>query len=47
MKDESGQTALAVTHTDWKTTEYAIQLLGLDLERAEVEANRVEVAKLL
>jgi hypothetical protein len=47
LKDEAGQTALDVTRIDWGITAYVIQLLGLDLKRAEVEANRAKVAKLL
>ena len=47
MKNEDGQTALDVTRTDWEVTELVIQLLGLDLERVEVEKNRAQVTKLL
>ncbi len=47
LRDNGGQTALDVTRTDWETTEFVIRLLGLDLERAEVEENRSEVARLL
>jgi hypothetical protein len=47
MKNNDGQTALEVTRTDWPITEFVIRLLELDLERAEVEKTRVEVARLL
>jgi arylsulfatase A-like enzyme/ankyrin repeat protein len=47
MKNNDGQTALEVTRTDGEITEFVIRLLELDLERAEVEKTRVEVARLL
>ena len=47
MKNNGGQTARDVTGAPWEITEFVIQLLGLDLERAEVEQNRAKVAKLL
>jgi hypothetical protein len=40
-------TAHDVTRADWEITGFAVQWLGLDLERAEVEKNRAEVARLL
>ncbi|NOT28847.1 MAG: hypothetical protein HOP15_00190, partial [Planctomycetes bacterium] len=46
-KDASGQTPLDAAATDWQVTEYVLGLLGLRLERAEVEANRARVAELL
>jgi ankyrin repeat protein len=47
LKNNDGQTALDVTHADWQVTEYVIKILGLDLERTEVERNRAKVATLL
>ncbi len=46
-KDASGQTALDATAVEWQRTEYVLGMLGLRLERAEVEANRARVAELL
>jgi len=47
LKNNDGQTALDVTQADWQVTEYVIKILGLDLERTEVERNRAKVATLL
>jgi arylsulfatase A-like enzyme/ankyrin repeat protein len=46
-KDASGHTPLDATTTDWQVTEHVLGLLGLHLERAEVEANRARVVELL
>lgn len=45
--DASGQTPLDATRTAWPLTEYVLGLLGLELERAAIEAGREECARLL
>jgi ankyrin repeat protein len=45
--DTSGQTPLDLTRTAWSITEYVLGLLGLEVERSEVEAGREACAKLL
>jgi len=47
LADASGQTPIDVTRTAWSITEYVLGLLGLELERATLEAGRAECVKLL
>lgn len=47
MKDATGLTPRAVCDTDWPTTEMIMRMIGLNLERADVEKNRAVVARLL
>ncbi len=46
-KDVRGQTPLDLTAADWQTTQFVLQLLGLDEDRTRIEQGRLEVAERL
>lgn len=47
MGDVRGSTALDNTKADWPTTQFIFGMLGLELDRARLEAGRAEAAEIL